>query len=418
MHDALQSLFAEAGGGPRDRWRLLATCLFAFALPLAPHVLPLLLAVVIATFVIDSGPWSHRPLIHVDWRAPSTWLLLYFALHVLGMCWTTNTGFGWFDIGIKLPLLVIPLLALLPGVRPVGRDAVLLSFCFGSAMAVLLFLVVAVIRFFGPGSTGMEEFLSSRFSPGIHPSYFAWYLSTALVVLLIGGAGMRLPRSWRLMLLLVLCLGTVLTQSRMGWFSLPVVLVWALAHGWADRWLRRVLLALLVATVAAGSLLTLLSPGVRARMVDLVDAVSGSREDASQSAAIRTVVWRSAVEVAKANLPWGTGTGDVKDELVKRYDADGAHKASEQRLNAHSQFLQSLVALGLPGLLALLMALVLPFASPGTGHAGALRRAALLIMTMNLAVESMLEVQAGVLFGAFMAWVLWWPAPSVPSSRS
>ncbi|MBK9175716.1 MAG: O-antigen ligase family protein [Flavobacteriales bacterium] len=419
MNDALRSLFAEGGGALNDRWRLLSVCLFAFALALAPNVLPLLLAVMVATYLIDRRPWSHRPLIQLDWRAPSPWLLLYFLLHVAGMCWTTNQDFGWFDLGIKLPLLVLPLLAMMPGLRPSGRDAALLSFCFGNAVAVLLFAILATIRIVAADGAGPEEFLSSRFSPGLHPSYFAWYLATALVVLLIGGTGARLPRRWRLVLLLVLCLGIVLTQSRMGWITLPVVLVWALLHGWNDRWMRRVLLLLLLVSVLGGSLLTLLSPGVRARMVDLVEAVSAPRDDAGQSAAIRTVVWRSAREVAVAHWPWGTGTGDVKDELVKRYAADGALKASEQRLNAHSQFLQSLVALGLPGLLGLALALVLPFVSPGIGMPDrAVRRAALLIMAMNLAVESMLEVQAGVLFAAFLAWVLWWPTASVPSSRS
>lgn len=419
MHDALRSLFAEAGGAQRDRWRLLATCLFAFAMPLAPNVLPLLLAVMVATYVIDRRPWVHQPMIQLDWRAPSLWLLLYFLLHAVGMCWTTNQDFGWFDLGIKFPLLVLPVLAMLPGLQRAGRDAALLSFCFGCAMAVLLFAVLATIRFLAPDGAGLEEYLSSRFSPGLHPSYFAWYLATALAILLLGGPGARLPRPWRLALLLVLCTGIVLTQSRMGWITLPVVLIWALQHCWSDRWMRRVLLAICLITAISGSLLTLFSPGVRARMVDLVEAIASPGKGTDQSAAIRTVVWRSAGAVAMANLPWGTGTGDVKDELVKRYAVDGAVKASEQRLNAHSQFLQALVALGLPGLLALVMAMVLPFAAPGVGMPDrALRRAALLIMAMNLAVESMLEVQAGVLFAAFMAWLLWWPAASVPSSRS
>ncbi len=418
LHLALLQVYAEGGDGPAERWRLLTACLFAAALPLAPTVLPLLLVVMLATQVV-SGPVWRRPLFQVDWRSPSPWLLVFFLLHVLGMLWTANTGFGWFDIGIKLGLCLLPLVAMLRGTGRRGRDAVLLSLCLGCAVAVVFYLLLAAYRAARADGAGLEEFISSRFSPGLHPSYLAWYLVSAIAVLLVGGTGARLPRSWRMAVLLILLLGVVLCQGRMGWMALPVVLAWALAQGWRDRVLRRDLIALFLAALLGGALLTAVSPGVRARMVDMVQAVGSDQADATQSAAVRTLTWRAAWQVGRAHLPLGTGTGDVKDELMLAYERMGAGQALEKRLNAHSQFLQSFAALGLAGMASLLLALLggLVRARGPAGDRG-LRRLLLLVAVMNLSVESMLEVQAGVLFMAFIAWVAWWPGHGAASSRA
>lgn len=418
LHHALLQLFAEGGGAPADRWRLLTACLFGAALPLAPHVLPLLLAVMVAAQVLRRAAW-RRPLLRVDRWAPSPWLLLYFLAHVAGMAWTANQGFGWFDIGIKLALLVLPALACLRGAEGRGRDAVLISFALGCAVAVLFYLAWAIARWLQPGSAGLEEFISSRFAQQLHPSYLAWYLVSAIAMLLAGPAGGRFPGPWRLLVVLVLTTGVVLCQGRMGWIALPMVLLWSLAQGWRTRALRFQLLGLLFAAVLGGALLAALSPGVRARLADMAQAVTEERAEATQSAAIRTVTWRAAWSVGLAHLPLGTGTGDVKDELLREYGRVGAAPALEKRLNAHNQFLQSFAALGLPGALLLLLALVLPLLRPGGAREErGMRRLLLLVAILNLAVESMLEVQAGVLFMAFVAWVAWWPGEGAASSRA
>lgn len=410
LHIALLQLYAEGGSDAADRWRLLTACFFAAALPLAPQVLPLLMVVMVAARLIHRDAW-RKPLLQADWRSPSPWFLLYFLAHVVGMAWTTNQDFGWFDIGIKLALFLLPLLAIMRGSGRQGRDAVLISFCLGCALAVLLYLAIAFVRALDTDGAGLEEFMSSRFAVGMHPSYLAWYLVTAIVILLTGESRERLPRFWRNASLLILLLGVVLCQGRMGWIALPIVLLWALAQGWRDQVLRKDLLALLFLAVVGAASLVLGSAGVRARLVDLVDAVSADQADATQSAAVRTITWRAAWDIGLANMPLGTGTGDVKDELLKEYERIGATHALEKRLNAHSQFLQSFAALGLAGFILLILGLFLPILWPGgSANDRGMRRLLMLVAILNLAVESMLEVQAGVLFMAFICWVAWWPS--------
>lgn len=418
LHLALRAVFAEGGSSRADRWRLLASCLFGFSLPLAPPILPLLMAVVVATRLIDRDVRVHRPLFRVDPKDPLIWAVVLFLLHIIGMAWTSNAAFGWFDVGIKLPLLLLPLLGLLPGAGNKGRDAVLLSFCAGNVVAVVVCIVLATLRALSADGLGVQEFISSAFSAILHPSYFAWYLTTALACFHLGGLQGRLPRAVGLAAVVVLCLGIVLAGSRLGWIALPVVLLWALVHGWHNRWTRTVLLAVLTISLCSGVALTVVSEHVRYRVFELFTATDKGTPDPFSSAAIRSVTWKAGWEVGRSNMPWGTGTGDVKDELLLRYEETGAMHARERELNAHNQFIQSFAALGIPGGLALALMCVIPLITAlGQRGSGVLRACALLLLILNCSVESMLEVQAGTLFTGWMLWTLWWPAGPVASSQ-
>ncbi len=419
LNNRLVGLFTGDAASVGDRWRLLSTCLLAFSLPLAPMVLPLFMALVVLTYLVDTRVWRMRPLLHIDLKAPATWAALLLVLHVVGMLWTRNTDFGWFDIGIKLPLLVLPLLAFFRAVEGRGRDAVLFSFCAGNMAAVLLCLFSSVVRVTTPEGQGAAEFLSSRFSVVLHPSYFAWYLVTALACYFLGGLKQRLPRSEGLALVGMLSLGLLLTGSRMGWITLPILLVWALVHNWRDRWIRGLLVTVLSVSVLAGALLTAFSAGVRYRVMELFAATDNTKADATGSAAVRTVVWGAAWDVAMYNLPFGTGTGDVKDELLLRYKEIGATHAEARKLNAHDQFLQTFAALGVPGAAALVFLFLFPLFAALRGRVpeASFRLCVLLLLFLNLLVESMLEVQAGALATGFLLWVLWWPRAAVASSH-
>lgn len=417
LHRSLRTVFSEAGSSTADRWRALTACVFAFTLPLAPAVLPLLLALWVATILIDRGVWRNRPLLRIDAFAPAFWSVLLLLVHIVGMLWTSNTAFGWFDVGIKLPLLVLPMLTFLPGARHAGHDAVLLSFCAGNMIAVLVCLGLAAVRATSSDGLGIQEFITSAFSAVLHPSYFAWYLVTALACWFLGGLKDRVPRAAGAAFVVIMCVGLVFTGSRMGWITLPLVLVWSLIHGWRDSWTRRVLLTLLLLSTLGAVVLTTVSEHVRYRVIELFRP-STPAADPFSSAAVRTVTWKAAWEIGTWNMPMGTGTGDVKDELLLRYKEMGAQHALDNRLNAHNQFLQSFAALGFAGVLALVLMILLPLLRmlkrSGSDHA--LQACVLVLLLLNFSVESMLEVQAGTLFTGWLLWVLWWPRSGLASS--
>ena len=107
----------------------------------------------------------------------------------------------------------------------------------------------------------------------------------------------------------------------------------------------------------------------------------------------------TAADMLPGRFFFGVGTGDVKAELIKVYAEKKFGQGVEAAYNPHNQYLQTAAALGLPGLAGLLALALAPLVrSVRRRHFLFLNF--LLIVGLNSLTESVLEVQAGVLFVA------------------
>lgn len=87
---------------------LLSICGIAIGLPLNKVVLSISLMVGILNLLIEANYktyWKNLKASKTTWLIGSFWLL-----HVVGLLWTSELNFGFSDIRIKLPLIVIPLI--------------------------------------------------------------------------------------------------------------------------------------------------------------------------------------------------------------------------------------------------------------------------------------------------------------------
>ena len=375
---------------------------FAFLLPLAPNLLPLaLVAMVISWARVPQMP--RRPL---QLTTHTLWSAALYVLYLIGMAWSTNMEYGLFDLQIKLPMLVLPVLFLL---RP--RDLTTLlapvgfAYVLGNVVAVLVDLLMVGFTYAqGTDMPIAQGIFSANFSVLVHPSYFAMYLELALVLWTLLPVHRWAPIWLHWSVLAVLCLGVVLSGSKMGWILLPVILVAVLVARWKEVRIRTPIITMITASVVGIVLLVSFSLYARDRVNELWIAVTSTEAhaDAQTSTEVRKLAWAGATEVIVANLPWGAGTGDVKDELLATYAAHGHHHLVEQRINAHDQWLQTMATLGWPGIM-LLLAMVLAPLLTAFARKDLLEAVFLLLCIANWTVESMLEVQAGVIFFAFFA---------------
>jgi O-antigen ligase len=120
----------------------------------------------------------------------------------------------------------------------------------------------------------------------------------------------------------------------------------------------------------------------------------------ANSSGERIMIWWYSFEITNENFLFGVGTGDVKDALLDKYKEKEMQNALSLELNAHSQYLQMLIALGSLGLTILLLNLIIPglYAIERKHY---LYFIFLLLIGFNFLFESMLETQAGVVFYAF-----------------
>ncbi|MBL7962507.1 MAG: O-antigen ligase family protein [Flavobacteriales bacterium] len=354
----------------------------------------------------------------LEWRGPLPWMALFYLWHLAGMAWSTDQDFGWMDMGMKASLLVFPLIGMLtPKPGGDGLRRVFIVFAVSGAVVSMILLLRASWLFAGEwwavhqgappqGMPWTNHFFSSYYSPEIHPSYLSWYLAMGLLGWSASGAAQRHAR-WNIPVITALGVGVLLTASKMGWLVFALVLGHMVWHHRRERVVYRPLFRFLLAGMVAFMALVAGVRTLRMKVVEAVQAAKGTQTNAEDSSALRVQVWDVALELAAAHPLIGTGTGDVKNELVAGYERKGYLHALEKRLNAHSQYLQSLVALGVPGLLLLLGCTLWPLIQAMQKGDGPLA-VFLLSAVLNFSVESMLEVQAGIVFFAWYGIMLTW----------
>lgn len=136
------------------------------------------------------------------------------------------------------------------------------------------------------------------------------------------------------------------------------------------------------------------SPTFKARINDLTAGYANT--DCSTSSGKRKCLWKAAWKVIQ-QYPLGTAPANVHSKLNEEFARQQWTWAQEANLNCHNQYLETTVALGIPGLLMLIGILALGFY-----HAACARKMLFLfflcIMTLNFIFESILETQAGISF--------------------
>ncbi|HQW98404.1 MAG TPA: glycosyltransferase [Flavobacteriales bacterium] len=397
-----------------------STVAFACTLPWWPSALPILLVLLLVGALLSPKVASPRP----GFDGPLPWMALLYIWHALGMIWSSDIDFGLFDLGIKFALLAVPIVAWwCVGLDRATVQRALRYFVWACVFFTLLLIVRGsylyaseyIDRITGhpiEGAPYYNHLFSSYLTWYVHPTYLAYYLVMALAAWTLADLHTPVSPTTSRIVLLVLALGIVLSSSKMGWIALSLLLPYVLFVNWGHAVLRRTILVTTVAAIGSFAVLYVTVGGVRGKVEEALAALKQEAPVAEDSSSARRQVWHAASELA-IEAPWlGQGTGDVKNELIDRYDKHGYTYPLEHRLNAHSQFIQTLVALGIPGILLLFGSLLVPlfFALRRRQH---LLIVLLVVTAINWSVESMLEVQGGVLSFVYFALLLTWKRGAV-----
>jgi O-antigen ligase len=340
------------------------------------------------------------------------WLRLSFFLLILiyaaGMLWSGNIADCRFELEKKALLLLFPLVffSMNPHVFSLGfLKKIYRSFSFGLLAVTLSDFIFAMVRYHAGGDPA--EFYYSKLAMNQHPSYLSLYACFALGISLNSlvishDIRSRFLRVAEWMLAGWWVLMVVLLSSRAGFISLIITMIYFLFVI-----LKR--LNTKAVWMSAGGLLLLMAvtlavPGTRIRYLSAFKMFSGeSHYDATHKAdgiMIRKLSWDLALEKWGENPVLGTGTGDYWNETRQQIEQNDLVFVFGGYKNAHNQYLQTSVTLGIVGLAALLMWIFIPVFS-ATYCRSFLYMLLFWLVLFNLIPESMLETQAGVLFIAF-----------------
>jgi hypothetical protein len=128
--------------------------------------------------------------------------------------------------------------------------------------------------------------------------------------------------------------------------------------------------------------------------------------------------WETALHIILQHPISGVGTGDVTDAFKEEYSKSNSWLNEKWRLTSHNYYLYIAVALGIPGLIAFLILITLPFIRtfkkspypPLTLFWG--------IALISMLTEDTLNTQAGASFVAFFYCFFLFSRPNIKSTSS
>jgi len=164
----------------KDQWPAWLMQLFVFFLPNLQQVSVILIPVMILAWIFLRQPGQK-----IGKTLSDKIILLflsYYFIHVIGMLYSDNLAYGFFDLQVKLSFLVFPIL--IPGISNPQMEwkKIRNAFIAGNALAAGWCLVSACISFVQ--SHDVQRFFYVNYSRLMHPAYFSMYLNVAIIFLL------------------------------------------------------------------------------------------------------------------------------------------------------------------------------------------------------------------------------------------
>ena len=382
----------------------------AFLLPVYGRLVPPLIAVMVLSWLIEGRFREKFRMVRSDrMRMLTLSFGLFYLLYLAGLICTSNFEYGLFDLQVKFSILIFPLLLATADEEFFSssqRRQVLIVYISGCLAGSLLFMGRAFIETVYNHS--VNAFFYGSLSWYFHSSYLSMYYNFAIAAIL----GHLITLDWKRKiplcimeagLILWFIILVFLLSSKAGILTLGGLLLFCtgLLIFKRKNWLG----GIIVLIVSTGIFYTTyrLLPGPFQRMETVGKVIrsdAGKLNQSPESTAERLAIWKVSTEIIRDHYLLGVGTGDVKDALYVKYAEKSMVSALNKKLNAHCQYLQTFIALGITGFLFLVLMLVLP-GIQAIRRKDNLYLVFLGIFAFNILVESMFEIQAGVVFYAF-----------------
>lgn len=284
------------------------------------------------------------------------WALLmmvaYYLWQGVTLFWTDNLVEGWDFMLTRLPLIILPLALLCADtsyITPLRRRGILYAFTTSLLVKFFYCLIAALLS--GKGIKFESSF------DWVHHTYMAMYFVMALGFLygewvnhrneLHKGVKIAMPFA-----VIVIIMHMLLVASRTGIIGVAFIFLCIVLHQTVRLHNIKQGLTILVCGLALCCAAYFALPKSARRITQTVEDIRNI-----DKGDIRVDIYKCALYAGIDNLPFGVGVGDGQ-EILEKYYMENGHEWPD--LNTHNIFLDSLLSMGLPGLLLLLALLALP----------------------------------------------------------
>jgi O-antigen ligase len=380
-----------------NKINLYSLYILAFAIPFHKKIIPpLIILFLISSLINGNYKLKNR-------NKNILFFTSLYVLYLLGLLYTQNLKYGFHDLETKLSLLIFPLAFYISKInfRAILNN-VLKWFVFSIVISSIICLGEAIYQFIVTGDE--SELFYYKLSLFHHTSYISMYLNLGVIIcyhflfkqkpLLIFNKNFTLP------IISFLTIMIVMFSAKTGIITMLLAHAFFIAY-WTIK-TKSYFKALIVISLIAISFFSIykLSHTLNARVNEAINTLTSNNKSNSSTTAVRIDAWKTSLELISTKPVIGYGTGDTKDELLKKYNEKGLLFLVEKELNPHNQFLQTTLSIGLIGLLIFIATLVLP-AYYTIKKKENLYFYFILLFSISILTESMLETISGVVFYTF-----------------
>lgn len=326
----------------------------------------------------------------------------FFVLTVISNYIFFNPNDPISSIEVKLSFLFFPFLFFLFDMNLNIAKRIVTGFVSGCLFASVICIGRAFMHFFQGDST---YFYYSKFTYFMHSAYFAMYLNLALIfVVLFYFKWFKANPAYKkfsfgLIGFFALCV--LLCSSKIGIITLFVLVPLTVYLEYRTLFqTKHYMMAFGVLLILTTSVY-LAIPQVfdRLRSIAVVTETNIDKT-AIESSSVRVLIWGECKEIIQKNMITGVGVANANETLYAAYKEHGLTGAYEKKFNAHNQYFQTFIGMGMLGVL------ILVFLTIGLiVHALKTKNTLLLffalLITVNFLVESMLQTSAGTVFYVF-----------------
>lgn len=370
--------------------------LLAFVIPLERKFAPPLIVLFLITSVIN----------HRFKKLSGHKILLFsslFFLYFFGLIYSEDNFLGLSNLVEKLSLLIFPLAIYISSINFNKQlKPILYSFMEGCFFSVIISLIVSVMGF--SFTSDSSWFFYGNSSYFLHSSYLAMYLNFGLLIIyftsdLFKGEVFEKGKLKSLFFLALFSIIILFSASKTGLIVLlllhfAAIMYWIVVN---KKYVGGAIV--LVSFVTLGGFVFQLSSTLQNRFDEMYTVVTSGDTSGGSTTAARVDIWNISSKLIAEKPLVGYGTSDEKEVLIDAYKKEGFLEFVEKKLNAHNQFLQTGLAVGILGGVVLLLMLFVPlyFSLKNKYY---LYGCFIILISFNFLTEAMLERQAGVVFYA------------------
>ncbi len=403
--------------------------ILAFAIPL-PYIYGSAAAILMGVIWLLQVNFKHSLKNLLQRKALWTWLV-FFILHVFGYFYSTNKADASWDLGSKLCFFLLPIiLGCSDNITEKSLESLLLFFIAGVTFTGIYCIGHATIIYMHTKATG--QFFYNNLIEGLDANAVAesWYTIFALIILFFNKWKYHFAnRSFiKMALILFNVLFLILLASKTLLIFLFVILM--PIYIYQIYWNQKIPLFATCFTIccflAAFLLVFYTQNPIKKRFSDVIDnnpkfgwqysTIDSAGTSHFNNLTLRLFLWRVGYDNVKANNLWwyGAGIGDVHKLQNKRMSDYGIkdiyntnQPSALHNINLHNMYLETLIMLGIPGLICLLIIFFQPLLNTNGLQSKLVFALFFVVSILFMMQESALQSQDGRIFYCFFNVVFW-----------